>query len=86
MNKLLVVGVILLFFGSSIPILAQSDKSNLIPLSDGKTLYVGGSGPGNYSTIQAAIDNASDGETIFVFQGTYHENVVIDKIVECLGV
>ena len=85
MNKLLVVGVILLFFGSSIPILAQSDKSNLIPLSDGKTLYVGGSGPGNYSTIQAAIDNASDGETIFVFQGTYHENVVIDKTLNLIG-
>jgi len=28
-------------------------------------LYVGGSGEGNYSSIQDAIDNASDGDTIF---------------------
>ena len=30
-----------------------------MPLSTGSTLYVGGSGPGNYSTIQEAINNAN---------------------------
>ncbi|MEF8847999.1 MAG: hypothetical protein V5A68_02570 [Candidatus Thermoplasmatota archaeon] len=29
-------------------------------------LYVGGRGPGNYSTIQNAIDNANTGDTVFV--------------------
>ena len=29
-----------------------------------KTLYVGGSGPGNYSSIQKAINDASDGDIV----------------------
>jgi hypothetical protein len=40
--------------------------------SKGNWLYVGGSGPGNYTKIQDAIDNASNGDTVFVFNGTYY--------------
>lgn len=43
----------------------------------GTTLYVGGSGPGNYTKIQHAINAASEGDTIFVYNGTYHENLEI---------
>jgi nitrous oxidase accessory protein len=43
------------------------------------TLYVGGSGSGNYSSIQAALNNATTGATIFVCNGTYHERLVIEK-------
>ena len=46
--------------------------------ASGNTLYVGGSGPGNYTRIQDAIDNASDEDTVFVYSGTYHENIVIE--------
>jgi nitrous oxidase accessory protein NosD len=42
-------------------------------------LYVGGSGPGNYSRIQDAIDNASDGDTVFVYSGIYYEHVNVNK-------
>jgi parallel beta-helix repeat protein len=55
------------------------------PLSDGNTLYVGGSGPGNYTKIQDAIDNASDEDTIFVFEGIYFEILTIDKKINLLG-
>jgi len=48
-------------------------------------LYVGGSGPGNYTTIQDAIDNASDGYTVFVFNGIYYENVAVDKQLNLIG-
>jgi len=40
-----------------------------------KTIYV----PDNYSTIQQAVDSASPGDTIIVRDGTYIENVYIDK-------
>jgi len=79
--KTLVFGVIVLFLCMSItPAVAINNvkKSNL-PLSDGNTLYVGGIGDGNYSKIQDAIDNASDGDTVFVYNGTYYENIDIDK-------
>ncbi len=49
------------------------------------TLYVGGGGPGNYTTIQAAIDSAGPGDTVFVFSGTYNENVVLDKTISLMG-
>lgn len=46
---------------------------------NGDILYVGGSGPGNYSTIQTAINAASEGSLIIVYGKTYHENVVLNK-------
>jgi parallel beta-helix repeat protein len=42
-------------------------------------IYVGGTGPGNSSTIQDAVNNATAGDTIFVYHGTYHESLVIEK-------
>jgi len=42
-------------------------------------------GKGNYSTIQKAIDNASNNDTIFVHSGTYYENIDINKSIELIG-
>ena len=49
------------------------------------TLYVGGSGPGNYTLIQAALDNVTAGGTVYVFPGTYHERIVINKPIHLIG-
>ena len=48
-------------------------------------LYVGGSGPNNYTKIQDAVDNASSDDTIFVYQGMYYEHVILNKQVTLLG-
>ena len=48
-------------------------------------LYVGGTGANNYTKIQDAIDNASDGDTIFVYSGIYYENIVINKKINLIG-
>jgi nitrous oxidase accessory protein len=49
------------------------------------THYVGGTGPGNYSTIQAAINNATTGDTVLVYSGIYHESLVVDKALVVIG-
>jgi parallel beta-helix repeat protein len=51
----------------------------------GKTFYVGGDSPGNYSKIQDAIHNASDGDTIYVYSGTYFEDVKINTSIVLHG-
>jgi parallel beta-helix repeat protein len=57
-----------------------------IPLQSGGTmLYVGGTGPNNYTAIQEAIDHASSGDTVFVYHGFYAENIVIRTSIHLLG-
>ena len=35
-------------------------------------LYVVGTGEGNYTTIQGAINDANNGDTVLVFENTYY--------------
>ncbi len=41
--------------------------------------------PLDFPTIQEAINNATDGDQVFVFNGTYHENVVLNKTIMLVG-
>jgi hypothetical protein len=71
---MLAVGIILLFVGTCIIPANAQDTEKPLPTSRGNWLYVGGSGPGNYSTIQEAVDNASDVDTVYVYHGLYNQN------------
>jgi len=86
-GKGFVVVVILLLIGTSVfPITAQ-DVEKTVSASKGSWLYVGGGGPGNYSKIQDAVDNASDGDTVFVFDDAapYVENIMINTSLSLIG-
>ena len=88
-KKGLVVAVILLFVSVSvIPSTGTTDvKQITLPTAKGDTLYVGGNGTGNYSKIQDAIDDASNGDTVYVFDDSspYYENLVVDKPIQLIG-
>ena len=79
LRKGLAVTVILLFVGICVvPSTAVQELREVSSVSfDGNTLYVGGSGQNNYTKIQDAIDNSSYGDTVFVYSGTYVENIDI---------
>ena len=49
------------------------------------TWTVDDDGPADFSTIQEAVNAASDGDTIFVRVGTYYENVVVNRAVSLIG-
>lgn len=53
--------------------------------TSGNTLYVGGTGNGNYSSIQESINASSDGDTIFIYNGIYKENIEINKSICLIG-
>ena len=89
MNKGIVLGIIFLVIGMSF---TGSSYSRSIGKSqmhsfDGNILYVGGNGTGNYTRIQDAIENASDGDTVFVYDDSspYYERFLIDKSINLIG-
>jgi len=86
-RKIITLGIMLLFLGMTISSTTglYLDKQSIKPLSSGNILYVGGNGTGNYSKIQDAIDNASDGDIVYVFSGTYYENVNVNKRINLVG-
>ena len=69
--------VVLGVFISALTILPDITKAS--------TLYAGGAGPGNYTSIQGAIDDASSGDTVHVFGGVYYENVIVNKTISLVG-
>lgn len=96
-RRLLAVGMVVILLQAAIPTAETNlslhtqnqNKENVegIALNNDGMLYVGGSGPNNYSKIQDAIDDASSGDTIFVYDDSspYYENVVIDKSIDMVG-
>jgi parallel beta-helix repeat protein len=63
-------------------------NNQTIKTSDrGDILYVGGSGEGNYTKIQDAVNNASDSDTVFVYDDSspYNERFTINKSISLIG-
>ncbi|UCE37259.1 MAG: right-handed parallel beta-helix repeat-containing protein [Thermoplasmata archaeon] len=69
-----------MLFIISITMLIVPDE-NLIPTSSGTTIYV----PTDYPTIQEAINAAKDGDTVYVYSGTYYERIGVNKAINLIG-
>jgi parallel beta-helix repeat protein len=90
MNKnVFSVGItILLLMLTVVPFIESLEiKKPNIQISNGNILYVGGTGEGNFTIIQDAIDNASDDDTVFVYDDSspYYENILINKSIKLVG-
>jgi parallel beta-helix repeat protein len=70
---LLVVGA----FGLLVTVIPENVEAS--------TLFVGGSGPGNYTEVQSAIENATTGSTVFVHSGVYYEHLDIRTAISLVG-
>ncbi len=57
----------------------------LMPETRGMTLYVGGGGPGNYTSVYLAVEDAIPRSTVFVYSGTYHSHLTISKPLTLIG-
>jgi len=55
------------------------------PVGATTTWTVDDDGTADFSTIQEAINNANEGDTICVYNGTYYENVVVNRAVSLIG-
>ena len=80
-KRIVAIPVCILLIISSLVIVSPSIALKV----SGNTLYVGGDGSGNYTRIQDAVDNASFGDTVFVYSGTYNENIIVDKTIFLIG-
>jgi parallel beta-helix repeat protein len=90
MKKLAAFSILIIFICMSLPssYSIQIEHSSITLFCDGNTLYVGGNGTGNYSKIQDAIDNASDGDTVFIYDDSspYNEwDIRINKSINLIG-
>jgi len=61
------------------------EKTEWISVTGSSLLYVDDDGPADFTSIQAAVDAAAPDATIIVRNGTYTENVDVDRAVTVLS-
>lgn len=64
---------------------SNNEKSNDSIVVNNNSYFVSIEGKGNYSSIQEAIDSASNNDIIYVSKGIYFENIDIKKPLELIG-
>ena len=90
MKKIVGIFICMLLIATVLPVSGNAlMERTSISTSFGNTLYVGGSGSGNYTSIQEAIDETEDGDTVFVYDDSspYYEIIFVgdDKSIKLMG-
>jgi parallel beta-helix repeat protein len=87
MKNGIVISILLLVIGASvIPTVLSHERPVTTPVSLA-TIKVDNEGDGDYTTIAAALANATIGDTIEVYSGTYTEkNLLINKTLDVIGI
>ena len=75
--NLIVILILILSILTLEPQIAQTKTGN--------TIYVSIEGDEDYKSIQKAINKAKYGDTIYVYSGTYFENVIVNKTINLIG-
>lgn len=81
MKKMLFVVVITLLSSiiSSVGCIEETTKNEF------RFIYVDDDGGADFTLIQNAINYASDGDTIYVYNGTYNEQLIINNSINLIG-
>ena len=66
-------------------IVSSSNFISEVTSSFSDIIYVDHNGESDYNNIQDAINMANDGDVIFVKEGIYFENLIIDKMIYLTG-
>ena len=84
--KLLALLTCILLITTTISIAQPQNNHFILLTTQSRTiLYVGGTGPNNYTTITDAVSNANNGDTIYVYTGSYTEHLTINKEIILVG-
>jgi parallel beta-helix repeat protein len=82
-RKFVSISIVLVFI---ITMTVAVDLSfDLTPNATGATIYVDDDGGRDYTKIQDAINASSDGDTVYVYSGTYYENLRVDNSIILTG-
>jgi parallel beta-helix repeat protein len=80
-DRIIAFPLILILLVSAIVLMAPLKNMSVLSEPDPDTIIV----PDDYPTIQEAINHAKEGDTVFVYNGTYHENLFINKMISLIG-
>jgi parallel beta-helix repeat protein len=82
---MVVLLILMVLICSSLPVIGSLTVRQSLGSMAGRSLYVGGSGPGNFTRIQDAIDASVDGDNVYVYAGSYPEIIRINKSILLYG-
>jgi len=90
-KKGLILGIIVMLFGVSVipstgsVIFLNYEQPDNVYVDDDFNESTPGWGYDHFDNIQDGVDAVNDSSTVWVFNGTYYENVVIDKTINIIG-